>query len=65
MLEGVAYGGTLNDAAAVARVGGMDSPTFAILESKREHLARFVDSSRDSFRHDVSYPTLAGSRTRW
>ena len=60
MLEGVPYGGTLNDAAAVARELGVDTAIFAMLDTKREHLARFVDSSRDSFRHVVIIPDLGG-----
>jgi FlaA1/EpsC-like NDP-sugar epimerase len=60
MLEGVPYGGTLTDAAALARKCGVDTAIFAMPDTKREHLARFVDSSRDSFRHVVIIPDLGG-----
>jgi len=60
MLEGVPYGGTLTDAAALARKYGVDTAIFAMPDTKREHLARFVDSSRDSFRHVVIIPDLGG-----
>jgi Undecaprenyl-phosphate galactose phosphotransferase WbaP len=60
MFEGVPYGGTLTDAAALARRCGVDTAIFAMPDTKREHLARFVDSSRNSFRHVVIIPDLGG-----
>src|SRR5215216_864877 len=60
MLEGVPYGGTLTDAAALARKCGVDTAIFAMPYTKREHLAKFVDSARDSFRHVVIIPDLGG-----
>jgi Undecaprenyl-phosphate galactose phosphotransferase WbaP len=60
MLEGVPYGGTLTDAETLARKYGVDTAIFAMPYTKREHLARFVDSSRDSFRHVVIIPDLDG-----
>lgn len=60
MLEGVPYGGTLADAETLARRCGVDTAIFAMPYTKREHLARFVDSSRDTFRHIVIIPDLGG-----
>jgi Undecaprenyl-phosphate galactose phosphotransferase WbaP len=59
-LEGVPYGGTLAHAAAVARKYGADTAVFAMPYTRREHLAKFVDSARASFRHVVIIPDLAG-----
>src|SRR5215217_3907657 len=60
MLEGVPYGGTLTDAAALAPKCGVDTAIFAMPYTKREHLAKFVASARDSFRHVVIIPDLGG-----
>src|SRR5215216_4474774 len=60
MLEGVPYGGTRTDAAALAPKCGVDTAIFAMPYTKREHLAKFVDSARDSFRHVVIIPDLGG-----
>jgi Undecaprenyl-phosphate galactose phosphotransferase WbaP len=60
MLEGVPYGGTLTDAQVLARKCGVDTAIFAMPYTKREHLARFVDTSRRSFRHVVIIPDLGG-----
>ena len=60
MLEGVPYGGTLTDAQILARKCGVDTAIFAMPYTKREHLARFVDTSRGSFRHVVIIPDLGG-----
>jgi Undecaprenyl-phosphate galactose phosphotransferase WbaP len=60
MLEGVPYGGTLADAETLARRCGVDTAIFAMPYTKREHLARFVDSARGSFRHVLIIPDLAG-----
>lgn len=60
MLEGVPYGGTLADAEILARKCGVDTAIFAMPYTKREHLARFVDSSRESFKHVVIIPDLGG-----
>ena len=54
------YGGTLTDATALARKCGVDTTIFAMPDTKREHLARFVVSSRDSFWHAVIIPDLGG-----
>jgi Undecaprenyl-phosphate galactose phosphotransferase WbaP len=59
-LEGVPYGGTLADAETLARRYGVDTAIFAMPYTKRVHLARFVDSSRDTFRHIVIIPDLGG-----
>jgi Undecaprenyl-phosphate galactose phosphotransferase WbaP len=60
MLEGVPYGGTLSDAQVLACKCGVDTAIFAMPYTKREHLARFVDTSRRSFRHVVIIPDLGG-----
>jgi Undecaprenyl-phosphate galactose phosphotransferase WbaP len=60
MLEDIPYGGTLADAAALARKCDVDTAIFAMPYTKREHLAKFVDSARDSFRHVVIIPDLGG-----
>ena len=60
MLEGVPYGGTLDDAETLARKYGVDTAIFAMPSTKREHLAKFVDSARESFRHVVIIPDLGG-----
>jgi Undecaprenyl-phosphate galactose phosphotransferase WbaP len=60
MLEGVPYGGTLSSAAALARTCGADTAVFAMPYTRREHLARFVDSARVNFRHVIIIPDLGG-----
>jgi len=59
-LEGVPYGGTLTDAAALARRRGVDTAIFAMPYTQRKHLVRFVDAARASFRHVVIIPDLGG-----
>jgi Undecaprenyl-phosphate galactose phosphotransferase WbaP len=58
--EGVPYGGTLTDATALAPKCGVDTAIFAMPYTPREHLAKFVDSARVSFRHVVVIPDLDG-----
>jgi Undecaprenyl-phosphate galactose phosphotransferase WbaP len=60
IFEGVPYGGTLTDAAALARKRKVDTVIFAMPRTRREHLARLVDMTRISFRHVVIIPDLGG-----
>lgn len=60
VLEGVPYGGTLTDAAALARKQGIDTAIFALPYTRREHLAKFVNLARLSFRHVLVVPNLGG-----
>jgi Undecaprenyl-phosphate galactose phosphotransferase WbaP len=59
-LEGVPYGGTLTDAVALARVHEIDTAIFAMPHTQREHLAKFVELTRPTFRQIVVIPDLAG-----
>jgi Undecaprenyl-phosphate galactose phosphotransferase WbaP len=59
-LEGVPYGGTLTDAAAVGRKHGIDTAIFATPRMPREHLVKFVNLASLSFRHVVIIPDLIG-----
>jgi len=63
-LEGVSYGGTLTDAAALARKHDIDTAIFAMPHTRREHLAKFVGLARLSFRHVVIIPNLDGITNR-
>jgi Undecaprenyl-phosphate galactose phosphotransferase WbaP len=63
MLEGVPYGGTLSDAAALATKGEVDTAIFAMPYTRRKHLAKYVDSARDSFRQVVIIADLGGITT--
>jgi Undecaprenyl-phosphate galactose phosphotransferase WbaP len=60
VLEGVSYGGTLTDAVALARKHDIDTAIFAMPHTRREHLAKFVDLARLSFRHVMIIPNLNG-----
>ncbi len=60
MLEGIPYGGTLTDAATLASNREVDTAIFAMPHTRREHLAKFVNSTRESFRHVVIIPDLGG-----
>jgi Undecaprenyl-phosphate galactose phosphotransferase WbaP len=60
VLEGVPYGGTLKDAAVLAQRFGVDTAVFAMPYTRRDHLVRFVDSVRGSFRQVIVIPDLAG-----
>jgi len=59
-LEGVPYGGTLNDAVTLAREHQVDTAIFAMPHTRREHLARFVNLASNSFRHVIVIPNLDG-----
>ena len=59
-LEAVPYGGTLEDATALAHERGVDTAIFAMPHARHEHLAEFLDSARINFRHVVVVPDLRG-----
>ena len=59
-LEGVPYGGTLTDAVALAREHDIDTAIFAMPHTQRQHLAKFVELAKLTFRHMVIIPDLAG-----
>jgi Undecaprenyl-phosphate galactose phosphotransferase WbaP len=60
VLEGVPYGGTLNDAVTMAREYGIDTAIFAIPHTRREDLAKLVNRASTSFRYVIVMPNLAG-----
>ena len=60
MLEAVPYGGTLDDATALAQECGVDTAIFAIPHARHEDLAEFLDSARINFRNVVVIPDLRG-----
>ena len=60
MLEAVPYGGTLDDATALAHECGVDTAIFAMPHARHEHLAEFLDSARINFRNVVVIPDLRG-----
>jgi Undecaprenyl-phosphate galactose phosphotransferase WbaP len=59
-LEGVPYGGTINDAAALGRKHGIDTIIFAMPNTRRENLLEFVKMASHSFRHVIVLPNLGG-----
>jgi Undecaprenyl-phosphate galactose phosphotransferase WbaP len=59
-LEGVPYGGTLSDAAALGRKYGIDTAIFAMPNTRREHLLKFVNLASLSFQHVIVIPNLGG-----
>lgn len=59
-VESIPYGGTLNDAAAMARESGVDTAIFAMPHTRREHMIRFVNRASLSFRHVIVIPNLGG-----
>ena len=63
VLEGVPYGGTLNDAMALPRKQEVDTAIFAIPRAHRNHLARFVRQASLSFRYLIVIPNLPGFAT--
>jgi Undecaprenyl-phosphate galactose phosphotransferase WbaP len=60
VLEGVPYGGTMTEAAALGRRCGIDTAIFAMPYTRHEHLARFVNLVSLSFRHVMVIPNLSG-----
>jgi Undecaprenyl-phosphate galactose phosphotransferase WbaP len=60
VLEGVPYGGTMTEAAALGRRCGIDTAIFAMPYTRHEHLARFVNLISLSFRHVMVIPNLSG-----
>src|SRR5215212_5593447 len=60
VLEGVPYGGTLTEALALARERRVNTAIFAMPQTPREHLARFVELAGSIFRHTIVVPDLAG-----
>src|SRR5215213_4305352 len=64
VLEDVLYGGTLTDALAFAREHRVNTAIFAMPQTPREHLDRFVKLASSTFRHTIVVPDLAGSPIR-
>ena len=60
VLEGVPYGGTMTEAAALGRRCGIDTAIFAMPYTRHEHLAKFVNLVSSSFRHVMVIPNLEG-----
>ncbi|MBA2443317.1 MAG: undecaprenyl-phosphate galactose phosphotransferase WbaP [Rubrobacter sp.] len=60
MLEGVRYGGRLEESMKVARDRGIDTAIFAMPHTRREHLAPLVSAASTSFRCVVVMPNLGG-----
>jgi Undecaprenyl-phosphate galactose phosphotransferase WbaP len=63
VLEGVPYGGTVNDALDSARKRRIDTVIFAMPNVRRRHVARFVDRASLYFRQVLVIPNVAGSIT--
>jgi Undecaprenyl-phosphate galactose phosphotransferase WbaP len=59
LLEGVPYGGTVNDALELVRSRGIDTVIFAMPTLRRQYLARFVGRARRSFRDVIVIPNLS------
>ncbi len=59
-LEGVPYGGNLEDAVNLARKHKIDTAIFAMPHTRREDLAPLVDRASISFRHVMVIPNLSG-----
>ena len=59
-VEGVPHGGTLGDAATLARKCGVDTAIFAMPHTRREHMIKFVKQAGLSFRHVIVIPNLGG-----
>ncbi len=63
VLEGVPYGGSVNDALDLARKRRIDTVIFAMPQIRRMHVARFVDRASLYFRQVLIVPSVAGSIT--
>ena len=63
VLEGVDYGGTVNEALRLAQRQKIDTVIFAMKHVRREYLARYVDRARCCFRHVIVIPNLGGVTT--
>ncbi len=59
-LEGVPYGGNLEDAVTLARKHKIDTAIFAMPHTRREDLVPLVDRASVSFRHVMVIPNLVG-----
>jgi Undecaprenyl-phosphate galactose phosphotransferase WbaP len=59
-VEGIPYGGTLTDAATLGRRHGIDTAIFAMPNTRREHLVKFVKLASLSFQHVIVIPNLGG-----
>jgi Undecaprenyl-phosphate galactose phosphotransferase WbaP len=59
-LEGVPYGGNLEDAMSMARKHKLDTAIFAMPHTRREELAPLVSRASVSFRHVMVIPNLGG-----
>lgn len=59
-LEGIRYGGTLEDSIALARKRGIDTAIFAMPHTRREQLATLVSRASTSFRCVIVMPNLTG-----
>ncbi len=59
-IEGVPYGGTVEDAVVWGHNSSVDTAIFAMPYTRREHLLRFVERARVRFRHVIIIPNLEG-----
>ena len=59
-VEGVPYGGTLDDAMDLAANSGVNTAIFAMPHTRREELAELVNQARISFRQVIIIPNLVG-----
>jgi Undecaprenyl-phosphate galactose phosphotransferase WbaP len=60
MFEGVPYEGTVSEAMDFGWKGKADTAIFAMPHTRRDHLVKFVERARNSFRHIVIIPNLDG-----
>ncbi len=63
VLEGVEYGGSVNDALDLARKRRIDTVIFAMPNVRRRHVAKFVDKASLYFRQVLVIPSVAGCIT--
>jgi Undecaprenyl-phosphate galactose phosphotransferase WbaP len=59
-VEGVPYGGGLDDATTLAHKNGIDTAIFAMPHARHEHMVKFVNHAGRSFRHVIVIPNLGG-----
>jgi Undecaprenyl-phosphate galactose phosphotransferase WbaP len=59
-LEGVPYGGTLSEAVDLGTKHGIDTVIFAMPNTRREHLVKFVNMASLNFQHVMVIPNLGG-----
>jgi Undecaprenyl-phosphate galactose phosphotransferase WbaP len=63
VLEGVPFGGTLIAAMGLARKGVVDTAIFAMSDTQRSHLIRFINRASTSFRYVIVIPNIPGMMT--